>query len=77
MKSLSFAFVLALGSLVSPASAASVRESLVGAETGPAAAAQSSNDVTASLPCRQVVVEIDEGYGVSSRETRYECAPRD
>ncbi|HXY59673.1 MAG TPA: hypothetical protein VEH76_13965 [Methylocystis sp.] len=75
MKSLSFA--LALCSLVSLASAAPARESLAGSETGPSAAAQNPNDVTASLPCRKVVVEIDEGYGVSSHETRYECAPRD
>lgn len=75
MKSLRLA--LALCSLVSLASTAPARESLVGSEAAPPAAAQSQSDVTASLPCKKVVVEVDEGYGVSSHETRYECARRD
>ncbi|HYA79497.1 MAG TPA: hypothetical protein VED87_01035 [Methylocystis sp.] len=70
-------FVLAFCSLVSLAFVAHARDRIGGPDTGPAAAAQSPGDVTASLPCRKVVVEVDEGYGVSSRETRYECAPQD
>lgn len=75
MKSLFFA--LAFCPLVSLAFPAYARDRLGGPETGASASPQSPGDVTASLPCKKVVVEIDEGYGVSSRETRYECAPRD
>ena len=75
MKSLSF--TLAFCSLVCLAFPSYARDRLGGPESGPPAAAQNPGDVTASLPCKKVVVEIDEGYGVSSRETRYQCAPQD
>lgn len=43
-----------------------------------AAAAQApANDVTGSLPCKKIIVEVDEGYGVSNHETRYECSARE
>ena len=35
----------------------------------------SHGDVASSASCRQVDVAIDEGYGVSSHETRWECGP--
>jgi len=77
MKSLSFAF--AVCSLVSLAWATTVaRERYSGgaADAVSIAPPAQQNDQTASLPCKEVVVETDEGYGVSSHETRYECAPR-
>ncbi|HMK88739.1 MAG TPA: hypothetical protein VK446_03780 [Methylocystis sp.] len=40
------------------------------------AATQALEDVTGSVRCKKVVVELDEGYGVSSHETRTVCAPR-
>jgi len=36
----------------------------------------STRSVSASASCRRVDVELDEGYGVSSHETRYECDAR-
>ncbi len=37
--------------------------------------AQSPRDeVASSGPCRRIDVATDEGYGVSSHETRWECA---
>ena len=75
MKSLSF--TLAFCSLICLTFPSYARDRLGGSESSPPAAAQNPGDVTASLPCKKVVVEIDEGYGVSNRETRYECAPRD
>ncbi|MGA8170223.1 MAG: hypothetical protein WB816_05240 [Methylocystis sp.] len=32
-------------------------------------------DVTSNTSCRMVEVAIDEGYGVSNHETRWECTP--
>ena len=33
------------------------------------------HETRAQAPCRDVEVDVDEGYGVSSRETRYVCDP--
>jgi hypothetical protein len=48
-------------------------------DSGPVAAAAqaAANDVTGSLPCKKITVEVDEGYGVSEHETRYDCAQQD
>jgi hypothetical protein len=35
----------------------------------------SHDDVASSASCREVEVATDEGYGVSSHVTRWECAP--
>ena len=35
----------------------------------------SHGDVASSASCREVEVATDEGYGVSSHVTRWECAP--
>lgn len=57
--------------------------SLVSAESTEAPrqqnAAQDSKaprNVAANAPCREVDVALDEGYGVSSYETRYQCDAR-
>ena len=42
-----------------------------------AAAAEAQTEITTSFICRDVDVAVDEGYGVSSHETRRECAPKD
>ncbi len=55
--------------------------SLASAQSGHTLAS-ASNPQTSETPrnvaatdfCRQVDVAVDEGYGVSSHETRYECA---
>jgi len=36
---------------------------------------QSHGDVASRASCREVEVATDEGYGVSSHVTRWECAP--
>jgi hypothetical protein len=33
------------------------------------------NGASAQANCRRIVVELDEGYGVSRHETRYVCEP--
>lgn len=52
---------------------------LVSAQSEPAGAAApqqgSQGEVAANAQCRQVEVALDEGYGVSSHEIRYECGP--
>jgi hypothetical protein len=69
------AFAIAFWSLASAAHAASPREALPPQPAaGPIeAAAEALNDLVGSVRCKKVIVELDEGYGVSSRETRYEC----
>ncbi len=37
---------------------------------------ESTRNVAASVSCREVDVALDEGYGVSRHETRYECETR-
>lgn len=37
---------------------------------------ESARNVTANASCREVDVALDEGYGVSRHETRYECETR-
>jgi hypothetical protein len=32
-----------------------------------------ADEGTPSGPCKKIIVETDEGYGVSDHETRYDC----
>jgi hypothetical protein len=78
MKTLRFC-VLALGvsGLAASAFAASLAptdwNATVAERAEPTNKAQRRSDMTAQLPCRDVEVDHDEGYGVSSRETRSVC----
>jgi len=51
---------------------AALRRASAEAET-PQALATPQGDSPLQAICREVVVETDEGYGVSSHETRYVC----
>lgn len=62
----SVSFAWALGALSARSDSGSVA----------AAAQAAANDMTGSLPCKKIIVEVDEGYGVSNHETRYDCASR-
>jgi len=73
MKTVIFALAFCL------AAAAALARDAVSPAPAPAppveAAAQAMQDVTGSIRCKQVVVAVDEGYGVTSHETRTICAP--
>jgi len=73
-------FLLTIGAYACGGSAVLAREiSELPAPSDPASIAPPQqlpqNEVAARVLCRPVVVELDEGYGVSSRETRYVCPP--
>ncbi len=68
-------FVLGFGDLSAQAFQA-FRISAQSEPAGPAAPQPGTQgEVAANLQCRQVEVAVDEGYGVTSHETRYECPP--
>lgn len=80
MKKLLFPLVAAL--LVATASLALDRSQL--SVPGPTVAARdrapqapSSVDAEMQAMCREVLVDIDQGYGVSSHESRYICGDKD
>ncbi len=82
MKNAVFALTMILALSSGNFSARSLDASLVSAQSDTAMTADASaqqqplhGDVASSAPCRKIDVATDEGYGVSSHETRWECQP--
>ena len=78
----SFATVVALGLGLSAearkANPTIVSQPALVAETAGFESFGGQNEIAENLPedCRQVDVDIDEGYGVTGHATRDECPPR-